>query len=72
MEWQPIETAPTNKTILLWNPSYGTPVTGHVLVEGFWGVFVPGTPMLFQPQLSIAPTKWMPLPPPPVHQEEEK
>lgn len=62
--WQSIDSAPKDRTLLLWHPSYGTPVAGHVLVGELWGVFAPGVPMLFQKHLE-PPTHWMPLPPPP-------
>jgi hypothetical protein len=63
-EWQPIETAPKDKTILLWRSTYGKPVAGHVLAGDLWGAFTPGVPMLFQKHIET-PTHWMPLPPPP-------
>lgn len=58
MNWQPIETAPTTRTLLLWHAEYGA-VTGHVLAGEIWGTYVPGVPMLFQPHLKPAPTHWM-------------
>lgn len=64
MEWQPIETAPKDKTLLLWRSSYGLPVAGHILAGDLWGAFVPGVPMLFQKHIE-EPTHWMPLPDPP-------
>ena len=60
-QWRPIETAPKDKPLLLWNPSYGYPVVGHILAGDLWGTFTPGVPMLFQKHIE-APTHWMPLP----------
>jgi hypothetical protein len=64
MSWQPIETAPNDKTLLLWHQTYGNPVAGHFIVGDIWTAFTPGIPMLFQKHLT-PPTHWMPLPPPP-------
>ncbi len=58
MNWQPIETAPEDRTLLVWHKEYGA-VTGHVLAGDIWGVYVPSAPMLFQPHLKPAPTHWM-------------
>lgn len=41
-EWQPIETAPRDKTIIVWHPHYRRPVTGHVLAGDIWGPMLPG------------------------------
>ena len=64
MNWQPIDTAPKDTTLLLWNPCYGKPVTGHLITGDLWSAFAPGVPMLFQKHLE-KPTHWMPLPAPP-------
>ena len=65
MSWQPIETAPKNKVVLLWHTVYQSPVAGHCIVGDLWAVFAPGVPMLFQSHLVDNPTHWMPLPGPP-------
>lgn len=60
--WRPIETAPRDQTVLLWHKHYGRPTVGHWITGDIWGVYVPGTSMLFQPHLKDIPTHWMPLP----------
>lgn len=72
MEWQPIETAPKD----------GTPIwlyTASGQCEGYWnyGEWVQDAIYCTYdgtggPAFECSPTHWMPLPPPPVHQEEEK
>lgn len=70
-QWLPIETVPKDKTLLLWHPSYGTPVAGHLIASDLWAAFTPGVSMLFQKHLE-SPTHWMPLPQPPAMQKETK
>jgi hypothetical protein len=60
MEWQPIETAPTDKRILAWSKNGKQMVVFWVNEVNFW--YVPGLTQL--PYL-YAPTHWMPLPAPP-------
>lgn len=68
MAWQPIETAPTNKSILLWGKLDGE-VSGLMGVEivvgssqnGFYWT-VDGTDYY---SVTVDATHWMPLPPPP-------
>lgn len=62
-KWQPIETAPTFKPILLWDDYYlmriGIDDSGE-------GVFFTDTPYLEDGfPVKLAPTHWMPLPVPP-------
>lgn len=79
MEWQPIETAPRNGTVVLLGremEGFGF-VRGYGHFEGRPGAFLSGwISHGFDPVVSnlglASPTKWMPLPPPPVHHEEEK
>ena len=68
--WQAIETAPRDQTVLLWHKHYGRPTVGHGITGDIWGVYVPGTSMLFQPHLKDIPTHWMPLPAAPSPQEQ--
>ena len=62
-QWLPIESAPDGELILVHVPGHDS-VIAH-MVANRWTVYVPRTPMLFQPALALAPTHWMPLPPPP-------
>lgn len=59
MSWQPIETAPKDKTVLLFD---GDRHAIGTFACGRWLQFVSGVPMLFQPELTWAPTHWMCLP----------
>ena len=56
MSWQPIETAPRNKWLLLWNEDAGYWV-GQIAIN-----FDPGEPEA---------THWMPLPAPPIPEPKE-
>lgn len=66
-EWQPIETAPRDGTpILAYNSMLGSYNTAYLNGEfpcGFWGRLGQWYPQ---------PTHWMPLPPPPARQEDER
>jgi hypothetical protein len=60
IEWQPIETAPTDETVLIYwdqgvQAGYLNPEDGWYAVAGH------GSKWLYQP-----PTHWMPLPNPPL------
>lgn len=58
MNWQPIDSAPDSRTLLVWHKQYGA-VTAHILAGDLWGVYTPGVPMLFQKHLVPVPTHWM-------------
>jgi len=62
MEWQPIETAPKNETILI---AYGVDEVGTGLhwLGNEWDCD--------QEEGVVVPTHWMPLPQPPQHGETE-
>lgn len=67
-EWQPIETAPKDETVLLfWPASYvGAYVTGRRYRDGGpWKTNIDG---LIETAGGRGPTHWMPLPTPPTTQ----
>ena len=61
MEWQPIETAPKDKEILLYSDSDGYGISGWNEEHQRWYVY-----NHYEEQLYLFPaTHWMPLPDPP-------
>lgn len=73
-EWQPIETAPLNCTVLVWVPDWKRVMTAEWSVEGLpqgWGEpYKPSwigspAPSDDYEKIQIKPTHWMPLPPSP-------
>lgn len=60
--WQSIETAPKDKTVILFHEEYAVPLSGTHGDGDLWIAMVPGVPMFFQPVLKPAPTHWMPFP----------
>ena len=65
MEWQPIETAPKDGTlVLVWDEDTGGAFAAQFLVEVTgWGN--PGEWMDWHGMRLLQPTHWMPLPDPP-------
>jgi hypothetical protein len=61
MEWQPIETAPKDGTWILVYPAY----SDTVAMVRWEGKRPPRWQMLTGISIPCAPTRWMPLPPPP-------
>jgi hypothetical protein len=57
--WRPIETAPKDVWVLVWTPTRST--VAYRKAEGSWRDVGGG--------LFIAPTHWMPLPPPPTEEK---
>ena len=67
-EWQPIETAPLDgKEILITTAGIGTLVR-----VGFWDEAREGVWSVWPGRERMIPTHWMPLPPPPQTEREEK
>ena len=71
MEWQPIETAPTNMMeVLVYVPDEWPTVFTAMCVMGKWGYSSAGRSTPFDDFFGDAPLnveKWMPLPDPPTH-----
>lgn len=67
-EWQPIESAPTDGTlVLLWERTWTAPFVGQ------WGRLFSQLGWVMRPHASLAgdaPTHWMHLPPPPKEQAD--
>ena len=81
MEWQPIETAPENMTecvIVFWTDAEGDARHEFDYTEDGcwirWHEHAEHTEVIGGHGVSYTPpyTHWLALPPPPVHQEEEK
>lgn len=70
-QWQPIETAPRDETILIWPVSYGRPAPARWWDStergGYWDV----AHMNVATCKRLAPTHWRPLPAPPAPTETE-
>jgi hypothetical protein len=62
MEWQPIETAPRDMPVLIWDDQ--CVVAGCSKLTGAW--FVADTYGFCEDGQIYNPTHWMPLPPPPI------
>lgn len=64
--WQPIETAPEDKLILVYGDHVGWALAHKLLgVDKSLTMYIAGQPMLLQPLLKWHPTHWMPLSNPP-------
>ena len=68
MDWQPIETAPTNTPVLVWHPGFGMGGWNCMRCDHFgdWHETSHDGRKLKQ---GYEPTHWMPLPPPPTEKE---
>lgn len=65
MEWQPIETAPKDRRVLLWGRYWnGVDKFQHPLI-GIWDPNVGRWIIPGEFRFGVHPSYWMPLPPPP-------
>lgn len=66
-KWQPIETAPKDRPILLWGKFWNNQDTFKHPMIGAWHAHDDRWTILGEFRFAVRPTRWMPLPAPPKH-----